>query len=66
MRLSGEPEWNYAEMLTRIHPLEALVDLRVNHSKEVIKDKTIRYEYHLINWMEVSKEMYDRCKDHVG
>ena len=57
-------QWNYSEFLTDTHPIKWLVDTRRDYSNDT--DRGCGYNYSLIGWKEVSKEIYDTYKGEVG
>jgi len=49
--------WNCSSELINIHPIAWLVKLREKYGKEA--------EYELVNWKEISKELYDKYKETI-
>ncbi len=60
------PSWTLGEELTETHPVKWLVDIRNDYSRIMEHGKVVQYDYTLIGWNEVSKEIYDTYKDEVG
>ena len=61
-----EPRWIFGEVLTMVHPVKWLVDIRNDYSTTEENGKQITWKYKLISWQEVPKEIYGTYKGMVG
>lgn len=59
-------KWRFGETITTTHPVQWLVDIRNDYGKTEDHGNIIIWNYALIGWQEVSKEIYDIYKDEVG
>ena len=59
-------KWYFGEDLSQTHPVKWLVDMRDEYT--MIEENGVKttYEYQLIGWEEVSREIYDTYKGEVG
>lgn len=59
-------KWRFSETLSQTHPVTWLIDMRNDYFKVEEHSKTVMYDYQLIGWQEVSKDIYNKHKDEVG
>ena len=59
-------KWHFAEELSKIHPIKWLIDIRDEYTVTEENGMRVMYEYQLIGWEEIPKDIYYAHKDEVG
>ena len=59
-------KWFFDEELSKTHPVKWLIDMRDEYTIAEENGVRVMYEYQLVGWEEIPKEIYDDYKDEVG
>ena len=59
-------KWLFGEELSQTHPIKWLIDIRNEYTVTQENGMRVMYEYQLLGWQEVPKEIYYTYKDEVG
>ena len=59
-------KWKFSEDLSQTHPVKWLIDMRDKYTMAEENGRKVMYEYQLIGWQEIPKEIYVAYKDRVG